>query len=100
MKNRGYRISEETREEIKYMLQKIRAFLTNRLFIIFVLFGVMLASLCMRLFELQIAAGETVREIMSAPEPTPRTSLISNPITPARGNIYDKNGVLLAYSEQ
>ncbi|MCC8059323.1 MAG: penicillin-binding protein [Clostridiales bacterium] len=71
----------------------LRRILASRLFALGMAFCVMFAVLIVRLFRLQIVEGETyLNEYVQMTEQT-----VSTPGT--RGNIYDRNGYLLAYNE-
>lgn len=67
--------------------------LTSRVFVLSVVFIAMFAVLIYRLFDLQIIQGESYLEkYIESSETT-----VSTPST--RGNIYDRNGYLIAYNE-
>lgn len=67
--------------------------LKSRLFVLVVIFGLMFFVLVQRLFSLQIIHGEEYLENFTLKILKERT------ISSTRGNIYDRNGELLAYSE-
>ena len=71
----------------------IRKILGSRLFILSIFFTGLFGILGMRLFKLQIVDGETYQEdYMALTEKTIK-------LDSTRGNIYDKNGNVLAYNE-
>ncbi|MBQ9886017.1 MAG: penicillin-binding protein [Lachnospiraceae bacterium] len=75
---------------IKDALKKI---FTSRIFVISIIFAALFAILVFRLFDLQIIKGEGYLEkYIDSSETT--VSTVST-----RGNIYDRNGHLLAYNE-
>jgi penicillin-binding protein 2 len=68
-------------------------FLTSRLLLLFIVFVAMAATLIYRLFDLQIVNGQSYLDnfqLMIQKEKT---------IQGTRGNIYDRNGNILAYNE-
>lgn len=66
---------------------------TSRYLLVYVAFFAMFAALLIRIFSLQIVHGEEyLDDFMLKTEK-------SREIASTRGNIYDRNGVLLAYSE-
>ncbi|MCM1100520.1 MAG: penicillin-binding transpeptidase domain-containing protein [Clostridium sp.] len=68
-------------------------FITSRLTLLTLLFGLMGGVLIYRCFELQIVDGETyLNDFMLSTEKT-------RDISGARGNILDRNGYVLAYNE-
>ncbi len=71
----------------------IVAFFTSRLLIVFLLTIAMTAGLMYRLFQLQIVDGKQYADNFSLKTQKEIT------IPAARGNIYDRNGELLAYNE-
>lgn len=71
----------------------IKKVVTSRLFALAVIFSLMFAVLIGRLFDLQIVRGE---EFMSRYESKILRTVYT---TGTRGNIYDRNGVLLARNE-
>lgn len=80
--------------DIKDFLKEFfKNLITSRLFVLFVLFGFMFCALAVRLFHLQIISGEKYQEAY--------TSLTEKVIYTAstRGNIYDRNGNVLAYNK-
>ncbi|MCI9583210.1 MAG: penicillin-binding protein [Clostridium sp.] len=81
---------EDLKEYIKELFHKI---ITSRLFVLGVLFFVMFCTLVARLFRLQIMEGETYQDAYIA--------LAEKVIKTAstRGNIYDRNGNVLAFNE-
>ncbi|MCR5215828.1 MAG: penicillin-binding protein [Lachnospiraceae bacterium] len=77
-------------QEIKdYILSILR----SRLFPVVTLFIILFIILIHRLFDLQIIQGEAYVESMNV-----KTEEVQS-ITATRGNIYDCNGVLLAYND-
>ena len=66
---------------------------TSRLFVLIILFTVMSGVLVSRLFLLQIVEGESYLNNFKLKIRKERT------ISSTRGNIYDRNGELLAYNE-
>ncbi|MCR5390473.1 MAG: penicillin-binding protein [Lachnospiraceae bacterium] len=79
------------------MLYKIReqlaAFFFSRFFVPFLMLGVIFAVLMTRIFTLQIVNGDSYRTNFTL-NIKKKVSLPSS-----RGNIYDRNGVLLAYNQ-
>lgn len=68
-------------------------FITSRLFVLSLVFCALTAILILRVFNLQIIEGEKyLNDFLLKTEKT-------REIASTRGNIYDTNGVLLAYSE-
>ena len=66
---------------------------TSRVFVLSVVFIAMFSVLIYRLFDLQIIKGEGyLEQYIDSSETT-----VSTPST--RGNIYDRNGYLIAYNE-
>lgn len=76
--------------DIKEFLKK---FFSSRLFVLAAVFIILFAAIIIRVFTLQIVNGKSYQENFSL--------LIqqTRPVEAARGNIYDKNGKLLAYNE-
>lgn len=82
------------RDILEYIGYKLKKMATSRLFPLSLLFLVMFAALIMKLFQLQIVEGADKQEEYI----TQRTQkTISLPST--RGNIFDRNGNLLAYNQ-
>lgn len=79
------------------MLKKIQRFLINfissRTFFLYVMFVVMAVLLFQRIFTLQIVQGEDKQQEFELKIKKERS------IASTRGNIYDVNGVALAYNE-
>lgn len=81
---------DDLKEYIKEFLKRI---ITSRLFGLSVIFCLMLAALVFRLFKLQIMEGESYQDAYIAlAEKTIKTAS-------TRGNIYDRNGNILASNE-
>ena len=80
----------ELLEIIKIGLKKV---LTSRLFVLTIVVLGMSSVLVYRLFDLQIVNGEDYQEEYV------ETTLTTISTDGTRGNIYDRNGVLLAYNE-
>ncbi len=74
----------------KYTIKKI---VTSRLFVLSVAFLLMFSTLVYRLFDLQIIQGESYLEDYIDSSET----MVSTAST--RGNIYDRNGHLIAYNK-
>ena len=76
--------------DIKEFLKK---FFSSRLFVLAAVFIILFTAIIIRVFTLQIVNGKSYQENFSL--------LIqqTRPVEAARGNIYDKNGKLLAYNE-
>lgn len=72
------------------LLDKIKQFLSSRLWPVIVVYAVLLIILLERLFELQIVEGDEIVE-----QQVYLTSKTRD-VASTRGNIYDRNGVLLA----
>ncbi|MCR5012087.1 MAG: penicillin-binding protein [Lachnospiraceae bacterium] len=77
-------------EEIK---ARIVSFLTSRFLLPFIMLGLFMAVLISKIFSLQIVNGDYYRSNFTLSI----EKQVSLPST--RGNIYDRNGVLLAYNE-
>ena len=76
--------------DIKDFLKK---FFSSRLFVLAAVFIVFFGIILARIFTLQVVNGKSYQENFSL------KIQMKQPINPARGNIYDKNGKLLAYNE-
>lgn len=76
--------------DIKDFLKK---FFSSRLFVLAVVFIVFFGIILARIFTLQVVNGKSYQENFSL------KIQMKQPINAARGNIYDKNGKLLAYNE-
>ena len=75
------------------LITGIKKVLKSRLFVVSILFIAMFGALVFRLFKLQIVNGEDYQE--NYVQKTLKTVSISG----TRGDIYDRNGNLLAYNE-
>ncbi len=84
------KVLHELFETIK---ENIRAYVTHRLFIVTILMILMSGTLISRLFQLQIVEGE--EHLKNFTYKIER----SLPIEASRGNIFDRNGNLLAYNK-
>ncbi len=81
-------------EDLKeYLKESFKKIITSRLFVLSVVFCLMFCTLVVRLFTLQIVKGEEYQNAYIA--------LTEKVIKTAstRGNIYDRNGNVLAYNE-
>ena len=76
--------------DIKDFLKK---FFSSRLFVLAAVFIVFFGIRLARIFTLQVVNGKSYQENFSL------KIQMKQPLTAARGNIYDKNGKLLAYNE-
>lgn len=76
--------------DIKDFLKK---FFSSRLFVLAAVFIVFFGIIFARIFTLQVVNGKSYQENFSL------KIQMKQPINAARGNIYDKNGKLLAYNE-
>lgn len=76
--------------DIKDFLKK---FFSSRLFVLAAVFIVFFGIILVRIFTLQVVNGKSYQENFSL------KIQMKQPINAARGNIYDKNGKLLAYNE-
>lgn len=76
--------------DIKDFLKK---FFSSRLFVLVAVFIVFFGIILARIFTLQVVNGKSYQENFSL------KIQMKQPINAARGNIYDKNGKLLAYNE-
>lgn len=81
------------RDLLEFLKEFLKKLLASRLFILGIIFTALFAVLSVRLFNLQIIEGETYQENYMA-KTEKKISLSST-----RGNIYDKNGNVLAYNE-
>ncbi len=77
-------------EEIK---EKFIKLITSRIFVLIIVMGVLFFVLVQKVFDLQIVHGD---EYMNSFETRIKKEITING---ARGNIYDRNGNLLAYNE-
>lgn len=78
---------------LRKVYQKAEKILSNRLFVLSILFGILFCVLIYRVFVLQIVQGESHKaDFTYKVEKTVKTS-------GTRGNIYDVNGKLLAYNK-
>lgn len=75
------------------MKEYLRSFFASRLLPVSVVYMILFVILINRLFELQIVEGETYASETESRETRTRE------IKATRGNIYDRNGKLLAYNE-
>lgn len=81
------------RDLLEYIKEVVKRIVTSRIFALSILFGLLFGSLIFRLFQLQIVQGEDfMNNYMEKIQKTVE-------IPGTRGNIYDRNGVLLAYNE-
>lgn len=71
----------------------VKSIIKSRLTVLMIVFGFMLAILVQRVFVLQVVKGKTYEENFTAKIEKTRT------LASTRGNIYDRNGNLLAYNE-
>ena len=76
--------------DIKEFLKK---FFSSRLFVLSAIFIVFFAVIIMRVFVLQIMKGKSYQDNFSLKIQQTQA------VNAARGNIYDRNGKLLAYNE-
>lgn len=76
--------------DIKDFLKK---FFSSRLFVLAAVFIVFFGIILARIFTLQVVNGKSYQKNFSL------KIQMKQPINAARGNIYDKNGKLLAYNE-
>jgi penicillin-binding protein 2 len=75
------------------VLEKLKQLFSSRLLPIALIFVVFIGVLITRIFHLQIVEGNSFEESVSIKNEKTRT------INSTRGNIYDRNGVLLAYNK-
>lgn len=75
------------------ILEKLKQLISSRLLPIFIVFTALFCVLISRIFTLQIVEGETHSEAASLKYTKTRE------IKSTRGNIYDRNGILLAYNK-
>ena len=81
------------RDLLEYLKELLKKVVTSRLFAISLVFVLMYGTLVARLFSLQIVHGEEYQdEYISLTEKVIKTAS-------TRGNIYDRNGNMLAYNE-
>lgn len=76
-----------------YIKEKLYEMATSRLFIASIFFVILFSCLAVRLFYLQVIHGEEYYEEYVD------TTLTEVATSAPRGNIYDRNGVLLAWNE-
>ena len=77
----------------KIVLEKLKAFFTSRLLPVSIVYIALFSVIIHRIFVLQIVEGNTNAENMVT-QNTQKRDIVST-----RGNIYDRNGILLAYNE-
>ena len=77
----------------EYIKDALKTLFSSRIFILCLVFVVMLLMLVYRMFYLQIVKGEEYMDTFQLKIEKERTLLGT------RGNIYDRNGVPLAYNE-
>ncbi len=87
---RDSNIVDDLKEYLREWFKKV---ITSRLFVLAVVFCLMSSALVMRLFNLQIIKGEEYQDAYTAMT----EKVIKTAST--RGNIYDRNGNVLAYNE-
>lgn len=75
------------------MRKNMKKAVNSRIFVLLAVFILMAAVLIQRLFQLQIVSGESYQDDFSLYIMRERT------LPSARGNIYDRNGKLVAYNE-
>lgn len=81
------------RDLLEYIKEVVKRIVTSRIFALAILFSALFGLLIFRVFQLQIVQGEDyMNKYMEKIQKT-----VS--LTGTRGNIYDRNGVLLAYNE-
>jgi stage V sporulation protein D (sporulation-specific penicillin-binding protein) len=78
----------------KIRLKSLKYILKRRMLVLLVSFSVALFLLVVRLFWIQIIKGDWYKQKAFEQHNSERI------ITPARGNIYDRNGKQLAFSMQ
>ena len=78
---------------VKKIINTVKKFFDKRVTIVLILFVFMSCVLIARLFKLQIIDGQSYADNFTVM--TTRTRMIQS----TRGNIYDRNGELLAYNE-
>lgn len=81
------------RELLELLGSVLKKIVTSRLFVVSILFLAMFGALVMRLFKLQIVNGAGYQENYV------QKTLNKVSTSGTRGNIYDRNGNLLAYSK-
>ena len=81
------------KELLDFLLYKLKQTVTSRLFPVILLFLVLFSALFIRMFRLQVVEGAEAQQEVE--------NLISRTLSlsPTRGNIYDRNGRLLAYNQ-
>lgn len=77
----------------EYIKDAIKTLFSSRIFILCLVFVIMMLTLVYRMFHLQIVKGEEYMNTFQLKIEKERTLLGT------RGNIYDRNGVPLAYNE-
>ena len=81
------------RDLFEILKEYVKKLLTSRTFILGIVFTFLFSTLVVRLFRLQIIEGEDYQnDYMTLTEKTVR-------IASTRGNIFDKNGNVLAYNK-
>ena len=81
------------RELLEFLLYKLKQLVTSRLFPVILLFLALFGVLFLRMFKLQVVEGADAQQEVA--------SIITRTMTlpPTRGNIYDRNGTVLAYNQ-
>ena len=81
------------RELLEFLLYKLKQLVTSRLFPVILLFLALFGALFLRMFRLQVVGGADAQQEVE--------NIITRTVTlpPTRGNIYDRNGTLLAYNQ-
>ncbi len=81
-------------EIVEYLGFRLKKMASSRMFPLCLLFAIMFGALVIHLYQLQIIQGEEAQESYIEQKTLKTVSLSST-----RGNIYDRNGNLLAYNE-
>ena len=81
------------KELLDFIIYKLKQIVTSRLFPVTALFALLFFLLFFRIYRLQVVEGEGAQQKVE--------NIVSRTISlpPTRGNIYDRNGKLLAYNQ-
>ncbi len=82
----------------KNLFEKLKDISINRMLVVFVLIFFMFSGMLVRLFSMQVVNNENNEKEIEEEKTAEGYKIVSVSINPARGNIYDRNGNLLAYN--
>ncbi len=81
------------KELLDYLLYRLKSIVSSRLFPVAAVFLLLFGLLFRQMYKLQIVEGEEAEKSLQT------TTVRSVSTSPTRGNIYDRNGELLAYNK-